>query len=246
MFFIPYGTREDTRKQRFPYITALLVLVNVAVFIWEIFIIATLGEPALAGFLDRYAAVPSDITDGTPLEFGLLTSMFLHGGLLHIAGNMLYLLPFGDNVEDRMGHFRYLLFYVLCGLIATLIYTLFNTGSNVPLIGASGAIAGILGSYLVLHPRGRVKGFFFIIILLIPITLPAVLFIGYWFVMQLFGSVASFGIGDASTSGGVAYLAHLGGFVAGLVLTPFFAGKKPPLAHPHPAHHPQSHQSLEN
>lgn len=228
MFFIPYGTREDTRKQRFPYVTALLVLVNVAVFIWQVMIIVSFGEPALASFLDRYAAVPADVTDGTPFEVGLFTSMFLHGGLLHIIGNMLYLLPFGDNVEDRMGHLRYLLFYVLCGLIATIVFILFNPGSNVPLIGASGAIAGILASYLVLHPRGRVKGFFFIIILLIPITLPAVLFIGYWFVMQLFGSVASFGIDDVSTGSTVAYMAHIGGFLAGLVLTPLFAPKKKP------------------
>lgn len=226
MFFIPYGTREDTRKQRFPFVTALLVLVNVAVFIWQLMIIVNLGEAALGSFLDRYAAVPSDVTDGTPLEVGLFTSMFLHGGLLHIVGNMLYLLPFGDNVEDRMGHLRYLLFYILCGLLATLIFIIFNPGSDVPLIGASGAIAGILASYLVLHPRGRVKGFFFIIILLIPITLPAILFIGYWFVMQLFGSVASFGIDDVSSGSTVAYMAHIGGFLAGLVLTPFFAPKK--------------------
>lgn len=239
MFFIPYGTREDTRKQRFAYVTTLLVLVNVAVFIWELMVVVSLGEPALADTLNQYAAVPSDITDGTPLEVGLLTSMFLHGGLLHIIGNMLFLLPFGDNVEDRMGHVRYLLFYILCGLVATLVYTLFNAGSNVPLIGASGAIAGVLASYLVLHPRGRVKGFFFIIVLLIPVTLPAILFIGYWFVMQLFAGVASFGVSDAGSEGGVAYLAHIGGFVAGLVLTPFMARKQQSMPH-------QTHATIED
>ncbi|HSH17881.1 MAG TPA: rhomboid family intramembrane serine protease [Candidatus Saccharimonadales bacterium] len=232
MFFIPYGTREETRKQRFPYITALLVLINVAAFIWQVMVLINLGEPALAGLLNLYAAVPADVTDGTPFEPGLLTSMFLHGGLLHIVGNMLYLLPFGDNVEDRMGHLRYLLFYVLCGLLATLAYIIFNPNSGVPLLGASGAIAGVLGSYLVLHPRGRVKGFFFIIILLIPITLPAILFIGYWFIMQIFGSVASLGINAVGSEGGVAYLAHLGGFLAGLVLTPFFARRTRPTSAP--------------
>ena len=230
MFFIPYGTREDTRKQRFPFVTALLVLVNVAVFIWELIVVANLGESALAGFLDRFAAVPSDITDGTPFEVGLFTSMFLHGGFLHIIGNMLYLLPFGDNVEDRMGHLRYLVFYILCGLVATIIFIVFNAGSNAPLIGASGAIAGVLASYLVLHPRGRVKGFLFVIILLIPITLPAILFIGYWFVMQLFGSVASFGISEVGSGTTVAYMAHIGGFLAGLLLTPLFAQKRSPSA----------------
>lgn len=219
MFFIPYGTREESRKQRFPYITALLVLINVAVFVWQVMLLVNYGDAGLASFLNAYAATPSDITDGTPFEAGLFTSMFLHGGLVHILGNMIYLLPFGDNVEDRLGHFRYILFYLLCGLFSTIIYTLFNATSDVPLIGASGAIAGVLAAYLYMHPRGQVKGFFFIIVLLIPITLPAILFIGYWFVMQLFGSYASFGA-EAVSTGGVAYLAHLGGFFAGLVLAP--------------------------
>lgn len=223
MFFIPYGTREDSRKSLFPFVTALLVAVNIAVFAFEVYMLAVYGENGLNDFINTYAAVPSDITDGTPLEIGLLTAMFLHGGLVHIIGNMLYLLPFGDNVEDRLGHIRYLLFYLLCGLIATLVYTIFNSGSGTPLIGASGAIAGVLGGYLVLHPRGRVKGFFFVIILLIPLTLPAVLFIGYWFVMQLFGSVASLGADAVSSAGSVAFLAHIGGFLAGIVLAPLLA-----------------------
>jgi membrane associated rhomboid family serine protease len=223
MFFIPYGTREDTRKIRFPYITALLVAANIAIFIVELYMLATYGESGLNDFIMRYAAVPADFTDGTPLEIGLVSAMFLHGGLLHILGNMIYLLPFGDNVEDRLGHVRYLIFYLLCGFIATLVYTIFNLGSTTPLVGASGAVAGVLGGYLVLHPRGRVKGFFFIIILLIPLTLPAILFIGYWFVMQLFGSVASLGADAVSSAGSVAFLAHVGGFLAGLVLAPLMA-----------------------
>lgn len=232
MFFIPYGTLEAKRRQRFPYITALLVAVNVAVFIYQALLLYEFGEPGLASFLDTYAATPSNITDSTPLEVGLFTSMFLHGGLLHILGNMIYLLPFGDNVEDSLGHVRYLIFYLLCGLIATLVYTFFNANSGIPLIGASGAVAGVLAGYLALHPRGQVKGFFFLIILLIPLTLPAVLFIGYWFVMQLFGSVASFGVNAVGSEGGVAYLAHVGGFIAGIVLAPLMKLKTKPKPTP--------------
>lgn len=223
MFFIPYGTREDAPRTSWPFITALLVLINIAVFALEISTVAHSGEAGLNDFIMRFAAVPADLTDGSPLEIGLLTAMFLHGGLLHIVGNMIFLLPFGDNVEDRLGHFRYLLFYLLCGLVATIIYTIFNHSSAVPLIGASGAIAGVLAGYLRLHPRGKVKGFLFIIILLIPITLPAFLFIGYWFVVQLFSSVASLGVDAVSDAGGVAFMAHVGGFLAGLILAPLMA-----------------------
>lgn len=226
MFFIPYGTREATTKKRFPYVTALLVLINLAVFAVEVSILFNLGDAGLEAFFRQYAVVPNDLTDGTPLEISLLTAMFIHGGLLHFAGNMVYLLPFGDNVEDRLGHIRYLLFYLACGLVATLIYTIFNSGSGTPLVGASGAIAGVLAGYLALHPRGIVKGFFFIVIVFFRVDLPAFIFIGYWFVMQLFSSVASLGAEAASDVGGVAFLAHVGGFLAGLVFAPLLALKE--------------------
>jgi membrane associated rhomboid family serine protease len=225
MFFIPYGTKEDTPRRSFPHVTALIVAINVVVFAIEASILATHGTAGLNDFIMRYAAIPANITHGSPFEIGLITALFIHGGLLHIVGNMLYLLPFGDNVEDRLGHLRYLLFYLICGLVATIVFTLFNPSSNTPLIGASGAIAGVLAGYLRLYPHGRVKGFLFIIILLIPITLPAVFFIGYWFILQLFGSVASLGA-DAITSGqSVAFLAHIGGFAAGWILAPRMALK---------------------
>lgn len=223
MFFIPFGTREADRKQRFAYITWLLAAINIGVFAYMIYLGFTYGELSLSGFLDNYAATPSDVTDGTPFEPGLLTSMFLHAGFLHLIGNMLYFLPFGDNVEDRMGHLRYLVFYLACGLIATLIFILFNPGSNTPLVGASGAISGILASYLVLHPKGRVKGLLVIVVFFTIVQLPAVLFIGYWFVMQLF----SISVGSQIEGGGVAYLAHVAGFVAGLVLTPLMLAGTP-------------------
>jgi membrane associated rhomboid family serine protease len=236
MFFIPYGTRENEPRRTFPYVTVALVIINIAVFALETYLLVTQGESGLTTFLGRFAATPNQITSGSPLEIGLLTSMFLHAGILHIVGNMIYLLPFGDNVEDRLGHIRYIVFYVLCGLIATLTYVLFNPGSATPLLGASGAIAGVLAGYLALHPRGVVKGFLFIIILFIRIDLPAFLFIGYWFIMQIFSSVASLG-GAEESSGGVAFMAHVGGFIAGLVLAPLFAAGRPPTAAPEPDGH---------
>ncbi len=226
LFFIPYGTREEPPKRRFPLVTTLLVLINIIVFIFEAMILFNLGEPGLAALFGQFAAIPADIFDGTPLEVGLFTAMFLHGGLLHIISNMIFLMPFGDNVEDRLGRFRYLLFYLACGLAATLIYSMFNANSTIPLVGASGAIAGVLAGYLALHPRGTVKGFLVIIILLVRINLPAFVFIGYWFITQLFSSFASLGGGAASDTGGVAFMAHVGGFLAGLVLAPLLVQKE--------------------
>lgn len=219
--FIPFGTRESQRKTRFPYITALLVCINVAVFAYQIYLAVAYGEASLNGFLSGFAVTPADVTDGTPLEAGLLTSMFLHGGLLHIIFNMLYLMPFGDNVEDRMGHAPYLLFYVACGLAASLVHIAFNPDSAVPLVGASGAIAGVLAGYLVLHPRGYVRGLFFLWIIITRIELPAMVFILFWFALQLLSGYASLGAVDNET-GGVAFMAHVGGFIAGLILAQIF------------------------
>ena len=222
MFFFPIGTREGKFKERFHYVTLLFFFINVVAFIFQVYLIATGGEQALVNFINQFAVTPSDITDGSFLEISLLTSMFLHAGLLHIAGNMLYFLPFGDNVEDRLGHVRYIFFYLLCGLLATLSYVILNPDSNVPLLGASGAVAGILGGYLALHPGGIVKGFAWIIIVIFRIDLPAIVFIGYWFILQVFSSVASIG-GSSEETGGVAFIAHVGGFIAGLILAPLLA-----------------------
>lgn len=219
MFFIPTGTVERTRRQTFPYVTVCIVALNVAVFLVEYAVLASQGEVGFQHFLDRYSFVPLN-----PFTFTLLTALFLHAGILHIVGNMLYLLPFGDNVEDRLGHVRYLVFYLLCGVAANLIFALFNRGSAVPLIGASGAIAGVLGGYTALYPRNsRVKGFLWIIIILIRVQLPAIVFIGYWFFMQLFSTIVSLGSSAQASGGGVAFLAHVGGFLVGLVLAPLLA-----------------------
>lgn len=227
MFFIPYSTREHFQRIIFPYVNVGIVLLNVLIFAFQVYLFAIGGEALLASFMDEYAVVPSDVTDGTPLETGLLTSMFLHAGLLHILGNMIYLLPFGDNIEDRLGHVKYFIFYILCGLSATLGFSLLNPDTATPLVGASGAIAGVLGGYLVLHPRGVVRGFLFIIILLTRIELPAIIFIGYWFFMQIFSSVISFNSQGGEETAGVAYSAHVIGFVTGLILMPVLKAFSP-------------------
>ena len=226
MFFIPYGTVERTGRRHFPYVNVALVLINVIVFAVELYVLAVSGEHGFEQFLATYSFVPSSLAHNF-FQFTLISALFLHAGLLHIAGNMLYLLPFGDNVEDRLGHLRYLIFYLLCGITATLVYTAFNVNSTVPLLGASGAIAGVLGGYLALNPtKSQVKGFLFLIILLIPIRLPALFFIGYWFLMQVFSSLASLGA-VTDQQGGVAFLAHVGGFIAGLILAPLMARTLP-------------------
>jgi membrane associated rhomboid family serine protease len=228
MIIIPFGTREDVPKHRFPYVTALLVLINVLVFAYELYIVATFGESSLASFLNAFSVTPNNITDGTPFEAGLITSMFLHAGFLHIIGNMLFLMPFGDNVEDNLGHIRYLIFYLLCGLAAVLVHIAFNPGSAVPLLGASGAVAGVLGGYLTLHPGGRVRGLFFLWVFFTTIEVPAFIFIVGWFILQVFSQVASLG---AEVTGGtqVAFLAHIGGFIAGLILAPLLRQRRAPV-----------------
>jgi membrane associated rhomboid family serine protease len=221
MFFIPTGTSERVARRRFPIVTVLLLFINIAVFLYEVSVLHGSGEAGLNAFLNQYAVTPSDVTDGTPLELGLLTSMFLHGSLLHVVGNMIFLLPFGDNVEDRLGHAKFLIFYLLTGVAASLGYVAFNAGSDIPLLGASGAVAGILAGYLTLHFTGFVRGFFVFIIIPFRVQLPAVIFIGYWFLLQLLSSTAT--LGEQSATGGVAFLAHVAGFISGLILAPLLA-----------------------
>jgi len=148
----------------------------------------------------------------------LFTSMFMHAGWIHLGGNMLYLWIFGDNVEDRFGPVKFLVFYLLCGLAATFAQLAFSIGSNIPNLGASGAIAGVLGAYLVMFPQGRVR----VLMGRGIIPMPALIVVGLWFVLQLFSGIDS--IANTADTGGVAYMAHIGGFVAGFVLTFLFGG----------------------
>lgn len=219
--FIPVGTEEPTPRRRFPWVTVSLVGLNIAVFLLEMLILFTGGERALGTFFVAYGVVPAAISSGQsiviPFYLTLFTGMFVHGSLTHIGFNMLYLLAFGDNLEDRLGHGRYLIFYLLTGLLASLAQIMVDPHSPVPSVGASGAIAGVLSGYVLFFPRGAVRMFLF----LDPFTritrIPALMYIGFWFVTQFFNGIGSLGVLTAET-GGVAYWAHIGGFVGGMAL----------------------------
>lgn len=205
---------DDNRGRRTtPVVTWVLIALNVLVFLYEL----TLGERDLNQFFIDYGIIPREISDGTDL-WTLLTSMFLHGGLLHIAGNMLFLWVFGDNIEDVMGHARYLVFYLLCGVAAGLAQVAIDPDSTVATIGASGAISGLLAAYIVCFPKGRVLTGVVLGFLITTIMVPAWMMIGYWIVLQVISGVISLGPDTSATGGGVAFFAHIGGFVAGLLL----------------------------
>jgi membrane associated rhomboid family serine protease len=210
--FIPI--KDLNPRRSFPAVTLLLILVNVAVFAFQ----ATLTPRAEKAFILTFADVPSRLPAlfsghaGPFVLLPFLTSMFLHAGILHIAGNMLFLWIFGDNVEDFFGHFGYLLFYFVCGITASLAHDFSNLHSGIPALGASGAISGVLGAYLVLYPRARVLTLVFIF--LVPI--PAVVILGWWFILQILGGLSTVGM---QAEGGVAWWAHIGGFLMGIVLT---------------------------
>ncbi len=213
--------RDINPRRLFPAVNLTLIAINILFFAWELSLGRNL-EPELT----RIAFVPARFwIPGFYLAdaLAIFVSMFLHGGLLHIGGNMLYLWIFGDNVEDRMGHGRYLVFYLTCGAIATLSHAFINPDSPLPSIGASGAIAGVLGAYLVLFPHARVVTLIPLGFLIFLRELPALFVLGLWFVFQLFIGTASLGVSDSVQRGGVAYFAHIGGFVAGMILVFLFA-----------------------
>ena len=205
-----------------PYINYLLIAANVLMFFWELSLAENI-EPTLR----LVAFVPARFWSSPHIAVNfarMLVSMFLHGGWLHLGGNMLYLWVFGDNIEDRLGHFRYVAFYVLCGVLATLAHAIANPMSRMPSIGASGAIAGVLGAYLVLFPRAQVTTLIPIFVFITVREIPAIFVLGVWFVLQFFSGFASIGVADVRDTGGVAYFAHIGGFVAGLILIVLMGG----------------------
>ena len=212
---LPIGDEPNGRRLT-PIVNYTLIAINIVVFLYQLTLSDTASDSALTRFIFRWGAVPDEISHGTDL-FALLTSMFLHGGWLHIAGNMLFLWVFGDNVEDAMGHARYLLFYLLCGLVAGLAQVAIEPSSLTPLVGASGAIAGVLGAYILLFPRGKIRTLVFLGYFVTVVMIPAWMQIGLWIVLQFFNGFASFGVKTGET-GGVAYFAHIGGFLAGAVL----------------------------
>ncbi len=218
--------RDDNPAETKPVLTVALIAINVLVFAYQI----TLAPRASQLMIYKYGAIPAVVVGkeslapavaAIPPIFSVFTSMFLHGGFFHIIGNMLYLWIFGNNIEDAMGRVRYLAFYLVCGFAASLSHILSDTASVIPSIGASGAISGVLGAYLLLYPRAQV-------LVLIPLGLftrllyiPAGIVLGFWFLMQIFSSAIS-----PSEGGGVAWWAHIGGFVAGLVLVGIFKKRK--------------------
>jgi membrane associated rhomboid family serine protease len=218
--------RDTNPRRTFPFVTYALVAVNILAFLWEL----SLG-PNLERALYAVSFIPARFWIAGNWVADLMTiaiSMFLHGGLLHIGSNMLYLWIFGDNIEDRLGHGRFLIFYLACGYLATLAHAFFSPGSRVPAIGASGAIAGVLGAYLLLFPHARVLTLIPIFFFITLRELPAVIILGLWFVLQLFSGVGSLGVTDAQDLGGVAYFAHIGGFVSGMLLIAAFGGMRSP------------------
>jgi membrane associated rhomboid family serine protease len=215
---IPIGD-DVTGHRRFALVTLALILVNVLVFLWQ--------ESQGSGFqriVQAFGTVPYEITHGDdigppgpqPIYLTLLTSMFMHANWMHLGGNMLFLWVFGDNLEDRMGPARFILFYLLCGLAASAAQIVLNPDGRIPGIGASGAIAGVMGGYLLLYPHARIRtiGRFGIIFV------PAWMMLGFWILTQILAGAAQWG---GKEMGGVAYAAHLGGFIAGLLLVHLFA-----------------------
>ncbi|HEV2128063.1 MAG TPA: rhomboid family intramembrane serine protease [Thermomicrobiales bacterium] len=210
---------DDNRGRRTaPIVTWVLIAINVLVWLYEVL----LPEQDLRQFLYDWGIIPNEISNGEGW-ITLVTSMFLHGGWIHVIGNMLFLWVFGDNIEDIMGHVRYLIFYLLAGLAAGYAQVLSNPDSTIPLIGASGAVSGLLAAYLISFPHGRIVTLVTLGVFITTIMLPAWIMIGYWVVLQVIQGAMSLGV-DVDT-GGVAWFAHIGGFVAGLLLVFLFRDK---------------------
>lgn len=224
----------DIRRHSTPFVTWTIIAACSAVFLYQL----TLGQVEQFAFSYKFGFIPAelssieefntlrlgdqriDITSPVPTWATVFTAMFLHGGFLHLIGNMLFLWVFGDNLEDRMGHIKYLAFYLVCGVAAMAAQMAINPSSQVPNIGASGAIAGVLGGYLVLFPHSRINTLVFVFFFITFVRIPAVVLLGFWFVLQLFSGVGS--INPGVDEGGVAYWAHVGGFAAGLLIVIFF------------------------
>ena len=213
---------DDNPTEIFPLVT--LIIMGVTVAVWVYIQGAGFSPEALMSSVGAFGAIPAEITGGSG-RAGLLTSIFLHGSWMHLIGNLWFLWIFGNNVEDSMGHGRFLLFYLLAGLVAGVSYVVSAPGSVIPMVGASGAISAIMGAYLVLYPKAKVHTLFILIIYIRVFRLPAWFFLLYWFFIQ----VASSAIQNPGGGGGVAFWAHIGGFVAGLALVKLF--QNPALVH---------------
>ncbi len=222
---------DDNPTERFPFVTILFIVLCIAVFLYQNSLPEKLGDifvfqyGAIPAVVFGSASLPEEAVAAIPVGLTLLTSMFLHGGWMHLLGNMLYLWIFGNNIEDVMGHAKYAVFYVLCGVLAALSHALTDPGSQIPMVGASGAISAVLGAYLLLFPRAHV-------LVLLPgvgmTRVAAGIVLGMWFVTQL----VSGGMSVGATGGGVAFFAHIGGFVAGMALVGLFKRPEVPFFAP--------------
>ena len=219
--------KDENPSRTIPYVTVSLVALNVLVYLYQ----WTLGPEPETRFVLQFGVIPYEIThfqyvgavtkfSPVPRYLTPLTAMFVHGGLLHLAGNMLYLWIFGNNVEDALGHGRFMLFYLASGLAASAVHILVYPDSTMPIIGASGAIAGVLGAYFLMYPRARVTTLVFVFIIIRLVKIPAGLLLGAWLVLQM--------VSAASSQPGVAWFAHIGGFLTGIVLLVFILGRRSP------------------
>lgn len=221
--------KDDAPRYAFPFVTILLIVVNCFIFFYQV----SLGPRQDQRLVMQYGMIPARVEAAVnrpsvplgPAIEPLFSSMFLHSGWLHLIGNMWFLWIFGDNVEDALGHFSYLIFYLSSGIFAGIVHTFFNWGSRLPAIGASGAIAGVMGAFIVTYPRDRVRTLVFFIWFFKVTYIPAILLIGFWFVIQLFSGVGS--VANAQSGGGVAYMAHVGGFIFGAITARLFEGFRP-------------------
>ena len=207
----PY--KDDNPRILVPYVTYCIIGINALIFVLQ-FNLGISDPSAEKAFIYRFGFIPADFSLIT-----IFTSMFLHGGISHIVGNMWFLWVFGDNVEGVLGHIKYAIFYLMCGLAATISQLLINPNSTIPMVGASGAIAGVLGMYMIRFPHARVHVFAFIIIFFTTFRVPAMFVLGFWFFNQLTNGFGSLGF---DTTGGVAWFAHIGGFIAGVMLNQAF------------------------
>lgn len=210
---IPF--KDNNPTERFPFVTIGLIAINIVVFLWQI--VPPLGQKTI---MLKYGAVPADILSFEKMSdfnsaITVFTSMFLHGSLLHIAGNMLYLWIFGNNIEDKIGHVKFLFFYLICGIAAAYAQAVMSSNSIIPMAGASGAVAGVLGAYVLLFPRAKVHTLIFFGFYIDVVKLPALIVIGFWAIIQFINGIVS---QSFAVSGGVAWFAHLGGFLAGLIV----------------------------
>ena len=211
--------KDENPSRTIPVVNVCLILANLSVFIYQNFFVHGGVQPLFLqwGFIPYELTHTVDLAPKNlvPVPLTIFTSMFMHAGWIHFLGNMLYLWIFGDNVEDMLGHLKYLFFYLLCGASASLTHGFVNFASRIPTVGASGAVAGVLGAYVFLFPRARIRTLLFVFVFVQVISLPAIILLGYWILIQVLSGITEFG---SQTGSGIAWFAHIGGFATGLVL----------------------------